>query len=331
MRLRRTISVCDYHHGQATRLVVGGLPPLRGRTMAEKQAHLLRDHGSACAALLREPRGHRNLLGAVLTEPVSEGAAAGVLFLSPHGTFDMCGDSTISAATYLVEAGAVAPAAPEVSFVLDTVAGPVPVRVAVQGGEVESVTFRNVPSFRVGGGPVALSAFPGVSVDLAFGGLLYAMVPAQTLGVSLTGDLGAVAQRAFRLLAAARDEVDVRHPATGAPLEVALATVHEELPGTTRRIRVANCYAPDTLGRTPSGTGSAARAALCHAAGELAVGDALDVESILGGVFRATVAEETEVGGTPAVAVDISARSYALGWGQVVFDERDPFPEGFVL
>ena len=59
----------------------------------------------------------------------------------------MCGHGTIGVATVLVETGMVAVTEPETVVRLDTPAGLVEARVAVEDGRARSVTLRNVPSF----------------------------------------------------------------------------------------------------------------------------------------------------------------------------------------
>src|SRR3972149_609947 len=97
----------DYHHGQATRVIVGGFPPLRGATMAEKQAYFAEHCDHIRASLMQEPRGHKNMLGAVLTDPATPDGDIGMLFLHPRGFFEMCGDSTFSAVAAVIDSGIV--------------------------------------------------------------------------------------------------------------------------------------------------------------------------------------------------------------------------------
>ena len=65
------ISVIDTHAaGEPTRIVLSGLPPVLGATMAAKK-QFMRDHLDHFRTLLmQEPRGHRDMFGAVLTPPL---------------------------------------------------------------------------------------------------------------------------------------------------------------------------------------------------------------------------------------------------------------------
>ncbi|MDI6824541.1 MAG: proline racemase family protein [Bacillota bacterium] len=321
MRGRHLLYCMDYHHGQATRVVMAGLPFVPGADMAARQAffrqHLDWVRGVVCA----EPRGHTNMLGAVVLPPVRPDAHAGVIFLHPGGYFDMCGDSAFSTVTALVDSGMVPPRKGEFAVKLDTVAGPVDARVRVTGGEVVEVTIANVPSYYLG--PVELRAGSlAVGAEVAYGGLVYAFVDAGAVDLAPLDrqprarllQTGTALWEAARTLAVKGRRVD-------------LVTVGERLPGSAR-FRVANFYAPATMGRTPSGTGISARVALLLARGELGEKGEVVHESILGLSFRAR-AREIRPGGE--VVPEVTARSYLMGITQLVVKEDDPFPAGFEL
>src|SRR5262250_2736732 len=126
MRSDRVIATIDFHTaGIGMRLVTSGLGRLPGSTVAEKrrwfQEHL--DH--VRTGLCLEPRGHRALLIAVMTEPVTPDAAFGVFFMYPGGYYVSCGEGTIGAATVALETGMVPRRGPQTSIVIDTEAGPV--------------------------------------------------------------------------------------------------------------------------------------------------------------------------------------------------------------
>ncbi|MEW6545993.1 MAG: proline racemase family protein, partial [Bacillota bacterium] len=225
MRARHFLYCLDYHHGQATRVVLSGVPFVPGEDMPARQAFFRENldwlRGIVCA----EPRGHANMLGAVVIPPVRRDAHAGVIFLHPGGYFDMCGDSAFSTVTALIDSGMVAPREGETAVLLDTVAGPVDARVRVKGGEVVGVTIANVPSYYLGS--VTLSARGGtVPAEVAYGGLVYAFVEAATVGLSpLDGQPYARLLETGTLLWEAARSVEVKGR------KVDLITIGERLPG----------------------------------------------------------------------------------------------------
>ncbi|MCS7051059.1 MAG: proline racemase family protein [Thermomicrobium sp.] len=342
---RHVLHVWDYHHGQVTRIVVSGCPPLHGRTVREKQTDLATRYDHLRALVCREPRGHRNLLGAFLTEPERPTSHAGVIFVHPGGYFDACGDSTFSVAVALLESGLVPRATDdgEQELVLDTVLGPVPVRVRLRQGRVVAVTMSSGPSYALGEAVLETSELGRVPVTLAWGGLLYAFADATALGLELGPDLPPSAREhvlevGTALWQAARERLRADVPGIATDRPVDLVTLVQELatdgtplpPGADARpagARVANFYAPRTMGRTPSGTGTAARVAALVAAGRLALGTSYFHESPVG--LRFTARPVRREGS--AVHSEISTMSYCMGIATLVLRDDDPFPTGFSL
>lgn len=341
MRAQQIIYTWDYHHGQATRVIVGGLPPLRGTTMAEKQRYFIEHCDHIRTSVLQEPRGHKNMLGAVLTDPVTPDGDVGILFLSPQGFFEMCGDSTFSATAALIDSGIFPYDDPdgEMSLKIDTVAGRVNVHVRLQDGEPVAITFNNVASYDLGTQTIDVAGIGPVHALLGYGGLSYAFVAAEAVGIPSLRDVSRdeLLDVGTRVWQSAREQVAL--PAylgsdrLGELRPVDLITLWEPLPG-ERGARVANFYAPQTTGRTPSGTGLAARVAIEVAAGRLIEGQTYVHESLLGLRF---VARPVETGipragvGPPGVVPAITARSFLMGTAQWVLHTEDPFRYGFVF
>lgn len=70
MKFSNSIQVVDSHTvGQATRVIVGGIPVLKGKTMMEKKNDLAKNYDYIRTSTMLEPRGHADMFGALLTEP----------------------------------------------------------------------------------------------------------------------------------------------------------------------------------------------------------------------------------------------------------------------
>ena len=148
MRAARYFAAVDSHtEGMPTRVITGGVGPIPGATMLERKLHFEAELDDLRLLLMREPRGHGAMSGAILQPPLRDDADWGVLFIEVSGCLPMCGHGTIGVATVLVETGMVEVREPETVVRLDTPAGLVEARVAVDGGRARSVTLRNVPSF----------------------------------------------------------------------------------------------------------------------------------------------------------------------------------------
>src|SRR5690348_15146156 len=150
----REIRTIDAHAaGEPLRLIVGGFPSPEGRTMLEKRARMKRHVDHLRTALMLEPRGHADMYGALLTEPVSPGADAGVLYMHNEGYSTMCGHGTIAITTIAIERGLLMPRT-DGRIVYDSPAGRVEASYTAgapdagnAAGRVSRVAFQNVPPF----------------------------------------------------------------------------------------------------------------------------------------------------------------------------------------
>jgi len=315
-----------------TRVVTGGVGPIPGATMLERKLHFEARMDDLRLLLMREPRGHSAMSGAILQPPTRADADWGVLFIEVSGCLPMCGHGAIGVATVLVETGMVEVREPETVVALDTPAGLVQVRVAVEGGRARSVTLRNVPSFLLACDRlVTVDGLGEVGYDMAYGGNFYALLPADSVGVEIGPESAdALVSHGLAIMAAInRDDAPV-HPAD--PRIAGCRHVVFHAPGRDgAAARNATAIEPGWLDRSPCGTGTSARMAQLHARGELALGEDFVNESVIGTRFTGRLVEELSVGGLPAVVPEVTGRAWITGMGQYLLDAEDPFPAGFAL
>ncbi len=333
MRAARAFAAVDSHtEGMPTRVITGGVPALPGATMLERKLRFEAERDELRLLLMREPRGHGAMSGAILQPPTRPDADWGVLYIEVSGCLPMCGHGTIGVATVLVETGMVEVAEPETVIRLDTPAGLVEARVRVEGGRATAVTLRNVASFlHERDATVDVPGLGPVAYDLAFGGNFYALVDAASVG------LAPVPEQAQELVDAGA-AVMAAIEAAGAPVHPGDERIHGchhvvfHAPGTDgAHAKAATSIHPGWLDRSPCGTGTSARLAQLHARGELATGEAFVNESVIGTRFTGRVVEETTVAGRPAVVPEVTGRAWITGMGQYLLDPTDPFPAGFRL
>lgn len=333
MLAKNIITCVDHHHGQASRTIISGFPAIRGQTMHEKAEYYRQNMSWLHETTLREPRGHRNLLGAVLTDPVSEDAAFGVIFLHPSGTFDGCGDSTFATSAALIEMGMVEAVEPITRFGLDTVLGKLDIEADVVDGVVQEVRFGNIPSYHVGDVDVTLPDGRELRVEIAFGGLYYGFIDAASAGLKLEQksepQIISTAQSLWKAIGATTLNTD---PVSGKQVSPDLFTFtskQEAEQGSD--YLAANVYKPGRMGRTPSGTGSSAHIALRIAQGAHNPAQPFVQRSLLGTFFTGTATCSTLSNGYPCVLPTIGTKSYMMSISQLVIDPADPFGHGFVM
>jgi proline racemase len=333
VRAARYFAAVDSHtEGMPTRVITGGVGPVPGASMLERKLRFEAELDDLRLLLMREPRGHGAMSGAILQPPARADADWGVLFIEVSGCLPMCGHGTIGVATVLVETGMVAVIEPETVVRLDTPAGLVEAHVAVDGGRARSVTLRNVPSFlHARDATVEVPGIGSVRYDMAFGGNFYALVPAAEAGLEVEpAQAQALIDRGQEIIAAIDASDRPIHPED--PRIAGCRHVVFHAPGRDGAdARAATSIHPGWLDRSPCGTGTSARLAQLHARGELAVGDSFVNESVIGTRFTGRVAEETTVGGRPAIVPEITGRAWITAMGQYLLDADDPFPAGFSL
>jgi proline racemase len=333
MRAARYLSAVDSHtEGMPTRVITGGVATMPGATMLERKRWFEANADELRLLLMREPRGHGAMSGAILQPPTRPDADVGVLFIEVSGCLPMCGHGTIGVATVLVETGMVEVAEPVTTVRLDTPAGLIAVRVEVSGGRAVAATLRNVPAFVLRtGAEVEVPDLGRVLYDLAYGGNFYALLPAASVGVA------PYPEQAPRLIEVGRQIMTAINAADRPvhPEDERISGCHHVVlhePGTGGAdARAATSIHPGWLDRSPCGTGTSARLAQLHAAGRLALGEPFVNESVIGTRFTGRVVQETTVGGYPAVIPEITGRAWITGTGQYLLDPDDPFPAGFAL
>jgi proline racemase len=333
VRAGRVFAAVDSHtEGMPTRVITGGVGPIPGATMLERKLHFEEHMDELRLLLMREPRGHGAMSGAILQPPLRDDADWGVVFIEVSGCLPMCGHGTIGVATVLVETGVVEVREPETVVRLDTPAGLVEARVAVEAGRARSVSLRNVPSFLLASGRTAAVNGGSVSYDMAFGGNFYALLPAADAGLAVDpARAPELIERGLEIMAAINESERPVHPADGRIAgcrHVVFTAPGEDGP---RSQRSATSIYPGWLDRSPCGTGTSAKLAQLHARGELDVGEEFVNRSVIGTRFGARIVEETEVAGLPAVVPEISGRAWITAMGQYLLDPDDPFPAGFAL
>jgi len=329
------ITTLDAHaSGEPLRVVTGGLPDLKGETSLDKRRYM-RDHLDRYrTALMFEPRGHADMYGAVVTDPVSEAADFGVLFLHNDGYSTMCGHGVIALGRVAVETGYVEATPPVTTIGMDTPAGLVTAEVeTAPDGSPGPVTFENVPSFVVETDCVVeVSGLGEVPHDLAFGGAFYAYCDAEDVGLDLadvaTDDLVRVGRAVKERVAATRDIAHPHEEDLGFLYGTIICDDSETEGVESRNVCV---FADGEVDRSPTGTGVSGRVALRAAAGDLEPGEPFVVESVVGSTFSGRFEDRTTVGEYDAVVPRVTGDAHITGRSEFFVDPEDPLGDGFLL
>jgi proline racemase len=346
MRLERMIQAVDVHAaGEHGRVIVGGVLDVPGATMFDKMTWLRSNGDDLRLRMLREPRGYPAANCNLILPTTHPDADAGYVIMEQVEYPGMSGTNTMCVVTVLLETGMLPMREPVTELVLEAPAGLIRVRADCRDGKVTAVTFENVPAFVVNlDQPVEVPTIGTVIVDVAWGGMFYAIADASAVGLRLTADEGADIVRLGEMIkAAAREQLPVVHPENeaisgisifefSAPPTAAGATLKNTVVVSSGEL---DWERPSSwtgiLDRSPCGTGTCAKMATLHARGRLGIGEAFVHEGILGTTWTGRLLRTTQVGPHAAVVPTITGSAWIYALTQYVVDGDDPFPEGFTV
>lgn len=331
--VHRIRSIDAHAAGEPLRLVVEGLPAPEGATMLDKRAWAMKRLDHYRKALMLEPRGHADMYGALLAEPVTPDGHAGILFMHNEGWSTMCGHGIVAVTTIALERGLMTLDGPVIRY--DTPAGRVVARAEIVDGRggtrVRAVSFVNVPSFvHEAGIPVTVGGRT-LRVDVSFGGAFYAIVDAEAAGVPILParlpelrTLGMTIAREVERLRV------VEHP-NDAGLRGIYGTIFTGPPQGEAHLRNVTIFADAEVDRSPCGTGTAAVMAVLSEMGVLFDDAPFVHESIVGTTFTGRVTGRTRVGERDAIVPSIEGSAWITGEHTFLIDGDDPLKAGFRL
>ncbi len=329
------ITTIDSHtEGEVTRLLVDGIPEVPGSTMMEKLTCFKTRHDHVRCLMTREPRGSRQVLAALVTEPVTPDAAFGLIYMDARRYPFLCGHATIGAVTTLARTGTLALEEGENLVGIDTPSGRMNALAHVQKGKLISVSIDMVPTFVFATGKsVQVEGFGAVCLDLVCAGGFFAMVNTDQLDMepvlanrSLLVDLG------MKIISAANDQLFVKHPERPDVTTVDVTEFYDTVTsGSPARGRGMVVYGESHMDRSPCGTGTAAKLALLHHYGKIDLHQPYVNASPMGTTFTAQLVEETRIGDLAASITRVSGRAWITGVHHFVLDNTDPFEKGYLV
>ncbi len=329
-----TITSIDAHTaGEPLRVFTSGFPTIPGETILAKRRYLRDYHDRLRTALMWEPRGHADMYGCIVTEPVTVDGTLGVLFMHNEGYSTMCGHGIIGLAKVALDTGIIQDTSENPVIKMDTPAGRVTAYAKRVNGIVNEVSFHNVPSFVYALDQIV--TVPGIGkvrYDLAFGGAFYAFCQADDFGLKLVpGEFRQLIDLGTRIKQAVMEQSVIIHPFEAdlgflyGTIFVGKALNHKHH---SRNVCV---FAEGEVDRCPTGTGVCARAAIHHARGELSINKPFTVESILGTCFTGQIVQLTQYGPYTAVTPRVTGMAHITGRNTWFIDPNDPLRDGFIL
>jgi proline racemase len=336
MRFSRMITVVGAHAaGELNEVITGGVLDVPGKTMFEKMQYVQTHCDDLRKFLLNEPRGRVSQCVNLVLPPTTPAADAGFVIIESDYYVPMSGTNTICTVTALLETGMIPMQEPVTHLTLEAPAGLVKVSAECRGGKCVNVTFDNVPGFVFGlDRKVDVPGLGTINVDVAYGGMIYCLVDAASLGFKLElAEAAQLVEVGERIKKAAAEQVPAVHPENpeihtkNQPLIA--GPLERNADGLASKNTVI--VSPGRHDRSPCGTGTSSRMAVLHARGLLKVGETFVHESLIGTEFIGRLRGTTMLGDVPAVLPTITGPAWITAFHQYVLDPTDPFPVGYRL
>lgn len=323
------VAVDTHTVGEFTRVVLSGFPEMPGNTMIEKKKYLEEHCDEYRKALMFEPRGHHDMFGSIVTNPINSKADYGVIYMDTGGYLNMCGHGTIGTVTAIIESGLVEAKEPYTEVVLDAPAGLIRTKAEVKGGKVVNVTLTNVPAFLYKENLKTVIDSKEVTYDISFGGSFFALCDVTQIGLDIIPEnIPALTEFGMKLIENANKENQIQHPEVDiTSVDLAELYCPTSTPGCDmRNVVIFGDYMAD---RSPCGTGTSAKLATLYRRGKIGIGEPFVYESFIGTTFKGVIKEEAKAGEIPAVIPQITGSAYLTGVSTYIIDNEDPLKYGF--
>ena len=282
--------------------------------MQERREWVRDNTANLLRTLISEPRGHTDLCGAVLTEPVSPGAHAGILFFHNDGYSAMSGHGIMCAARIALDRGLIMPGGDSSTIVFDTVSGSVAVTV-----DGDRVSFVNVPAYVLHAGVPVQVGQRKLPVDVTWSGEPYAIVDAESTGIPLDGPHVPELRLTALVISEGIGKLTTVNGVifTGPAYE------------SGADLRTVGISYGGVVDRSPCGLGTSAVMAVLDAMGLLDKDRPFVHEGLIGTRVEGRLLKRTVIEDTPAIVTEIAGSAWITGEHTFIVDERDPLKNGF--
>lgn len=331
------IKTIDLHTcGEPLRVIMAGYPTLQGKNVLEYRNLIKEKYDYLRTTLMLEPRGHADMYGCLLTPPNNDDGDFGIIFMHNEGYSTMCGHAIIAISTLAVQMQWLEITEGDNVLKIDAPCGRITSFVNVKDGKVKGVRFHCVPSFVLGLDlNITILGLGTITYDLAYGGAFYAYVDLDknNLGIELNTkhynkviEIGMLIKNTI-----IQSDQRIEHP-----LEKDLSFLYGTIfigKSNQSNIHSRNVcvFAEGEVDRCPTGSGVSGRMAIHHARKEIAIGDIMSIESIIGTTFFGSIVENITYGPYNAVIPEVSGTAHITAESTFIVDPNDPLKEGFLL
>lgn len=331
----KVIRSIDLHTGgEPLRVLTHGLPEIKGNTILEKRRYFRDNLDYIRTAIMFEPRGHADMYGAIITEPVTDNADFGTFFMHNEGYSTMCGHAIIALVKLVLDTNIIEKDGENPEIIIDAPSGQIKAVAKINNGIVEKVSFTNVPSFVLfHNETVEIEGIGRVKFDISFGGAFYVICEANQFDLKLvSSEYDQLIKTGRTIKQSIADKYEIKHPFEE-DLSFLYGTIFVGAPIYDSEIHSRNVciFANGEVDRSSTGSGVSARAAQLFLRQDLKIQESIRIESILGTTMDVKILESTTYGPYDAVVPEVSGTAHITGKHAFCFDPADPLKKGFIF
>jgi proline racemase len=327
--------IYTHTEGEPLCIIHGGIPYPSSSSILEKRIFLEKNYDWVRMALMREPRGHKDMFGVFLTPPSSPDFDAGLIYIDGSEYSHMCGHGTIAVSMAMVALGMVARVEDGITTIrFETTAGVVISEVASEGNKVLWTRFENVPAYVAALNlPVVLPGYGQVSADIVWGGNFFGIMDLSNTQLRISPNNGT---ELSRLGVLAREQIiaqtRIQHPTQAHVNKLNFVTFWHEPTIEGAMYKNVHVFSAGQLDRSPGGTGTSAMMAMFESRGKLKMHQPILSEGLLGsGTFEGCLLGEVDLNGVRAVRPTVKGTASIVGTARWVIDRSDPVGAGFMI
>lgn len=323
------IDVIDMHTGgEPLRIITEGYPSIEGKTILEKRRYVSKHLDHLRKFLMFEPRGHKEMYGALLVEPTLPEADLAVLFMHNEGYSTMCGHAVIALGRFAIDEGLVEKVFPKTTVNIECPCGLVQVEVDPLTYET---SFISVPAFTLLDQEIEMDNGRQIKVDISYGGAFYVLVEDHLLGVDIEKDsVEKLTSVADALTQKAKLQIQLTHPDSD-DLAFLYGTIITDSNLPLKKPSKNICiFADAQVDRSPTGSGVTARMAQAYTRNIYKLNEEARFKSIVDSEFKAEVYSVSDLENLQAVHVKVSGKGFYTGRSKFIYDEGDDLGKGFL-
>ncbi|ELZ15109.1 proline racemase [Haloterrigena salina JCM 13891] len=320
-------SIDTHTGGEPTRIITGGLnrEVFEGGTVQEQRDKFAEEFDHLREFLLKEPRGHDDMFGAITVPPSRDDVDLGLFFMDNGGYLDMCGHGTMGVVTALIETGRLEAKS---RLRIETPAGVVSARPEMsEDGRVDRVAVQNITSYIVDNVEVTLSLGGRtvvVPVDVVHAGNVFALVPASAVDLAVaTENTDKFVELGLEIRRTINQEFDLRDPLSGKSTTVDITEFYESDNDADRNVVI---FGEGQVDRSPCGSGTCAKMTLLHDKEELDLNERYQYESVIGTRFEGELQDHEDRDGIRVMTSEVAGSAYIVATHTFLRDPEDSVP-----